>query len=110
MDSAIPFSGGDERSEPENADYGLGQQGRDGDNAQRGEAESESTTTPPYRQPIILSTMARGRGSAARQGRPPRPFLVIIAIAALVRRKKDMNPTAVSQEGSLSIDYWLKRR
>ncbi len=86
---SISFSGGDERSEPENADYGLGWQGRDGDYAQRGQAESDSTTAPTSSAAGFLSkTMARGRGGAARQGRPPRPFLVIIAIAALKRKER----------------------
>jgi hypothetical protein len=51
------------------------------DNAARRKANQPQH--PPYRQPILLSTMARGRGGAARQGRPPRPFLVLKIITAL---------------------------
>jgi hypothetical protein len=67
--ASIPFSGGDERSEPENADYGNGRQEISGDNARRGEAESESSTSPR------VSSADAGNDDGTGPGRcgPPGP-------------------------------------
>jgi hypothetical protein len=58
------------------------------------DAEKQKTNQPqhpPYRQPILLMTTARGRGGAARQGRPPRPFLVLKIITALKEETGKVN-------------------
>ncbi len=96
--ASIPFSGGDERSEPKNADYRLGQQERDGDNPQRGEAQSDSTTAPPYQQPILSSAHGTGPGRCGPPGVPYRPFLVLKIITALKGETGKVNAFGLPEE------------
>jgi hypothetical protein len=68
--ASIPFSGGDERSEPENADYGNGQQEKDGGNGNRSEVESNSSTNPSGSPAVAILDDDTGPGRCGPPGPP----------------------------------------
>jgi hypothetical protein len=70
----LPFSGGDERSEPENADYGNGREEKDGGNANRSEAESDSSTNRSGSPAVAILDESTGPGRCGPAG-PPAPAL-----------------------------------
>jgi hypothetical protein len=99
--ASIPFFGGDERSEPKNADYGLGQQGRDGDNAQRREAQSDSTTFPaPVESAVAVNDDGTGPGRCGPPG-PPAPALPCLKDNNCIeRRDRKGEPLSVYRKKS----------
>lgn len=112
--ASIPFSGGDERSEPENADYGLGQQGRDGDDGQRGEAESESTTTSPISAADSFIDDGTGPGRCGPPGPPASALPCLKDNNCIERGNRKGEPLSVYRKKSrhrllMAVEWMVKK-